>query len=165
MWCLESLSSFSRHNDNFTFGNEKYQYYETICRGSGAGYNFDGTDAVHTHMTNSYLTDPEVLEWRFSVILEDFSIRPNSGGKGLYKGGNGVVRRLKFLESMTATILSSHRIIPPFGLLGGEPGIVGKNYMIRKDGRLEELAGIAMTEMNPEDIFIIETPGGGGYGN
>ncbi|BBA79382.1 hypothetical protein RGRSB_0856 [cyanobacterium endosymbiont of Rhopalodia gibberula] len=162
---LKVLAASQGTMNNFTFGNDKYQYYETICGGSGAGYNFDGTDAVHTHMTNSCLTDPEVLEWRFPVILEDFSIRSNSGGQGLYKGGNGVIRRLRFLESMTATILSNHRIIPPFGLLGGEPGIVGKNYVIRKDGKFEELAGTAVTEMNPEDIFVIETPGGGGYGN
>ncbi|ACK65964.1 5-oxoprolinase (ATP-hydrolyzing) [Rippkaea orientalis PCC 8801] len=150
--------------NNFTFGNEKYQYYETICGGSGAGSNFDGTDAVHTHMTNSRLTDPEVLEWRFPVILESFSIRDNSGGKGLHKGGNGVIRCLRFLEPMTAAILSSHRVIPPFGLNGGEPGKVGKNYVIRKVGNIEELDGIAMVKMEKEEIFVIETPGGGGYG-
>ncbi|HAC64850.1 MAG TPA: 5-oxoprolinase [Cyanothece sp. UBA12306] len=150
--------------NNFTFGNEKYQYYETICGGSGAGLNFDGTDAVHTHMTNSRLTDPEVLEWRYPVILENFSIRENSGGEGCHKGGNGVRRCLRFLEPMTAAILSSHRVIPPFGLAGGEPGKVGKNYVIRKGGKLEQLASTAMIEMETGDIFVIETPGGGGYG-
>jgi 5-oxoprolinase (ATP-hydrolysing) len=150
--------------NNFTFGNEKYQYYETICGGSGAGFNYHGTDAIHTHMTNSRLTDPEVLEWRFPIILESFSIRRNSGGKGLYKGGNGVIRRLRFLESMTAAILSSRRVISPFGLNGGEAGKVGKNYVERKDRKREELASTAVVEMNPGDVFIVETPGGGGYG-
>ena len=149
--------------NNFTFGNEKYQYYETICGGSGAGANFDGTDAVHTHMTNSRLTDPEVLEWRFPVILESFAIRQHSGGQGKYHGGNGVIRRLRFLEKMTAGILANHRIIPPFGLCGGEAGIVGKNYVERNNGTVEKLASKAVVEMNPGDIFVIETPGGGGY--
>ncbi|MBZ8182633.1 hydantoinase B/oxoprolinase family protein [Oscillatoria salina] len=150
--------------NNFTFGNEKYQYYETICGGSGAGENFHGTDAVHTHMTNSRLTDPEVLEWRFPVLLESFSIRPNSGGKGKYSGGNGTIRRIKFLEPMTAAILSSRRQIAPFGLAGGEPGLVGKNWLERQDGKVEELDSTATTLANPDDIFVIETPGGGGYG-
>lgn len=150
--------------NNFTFGNEKYQYYETICGGSGAGTNFDGTDAVHTHMTNSRLTDPEILEWRFPVLLESFSIRPDSGGSGKHRGGNGVIRRLRFLEPMTAAILSSRRKIAPFGLYGGEAGKVGKNYVQRSDRAIEELNGTATTQMNPGDIFVIETPGGGGYG-
>ena len=150
--------------NNFTFGNEKYQYYETICGGSGAGANFHGTDAVHTHMTNSRLTDPEVLEWRFPVILESFSIRPHSGGKGLYCGGNGVIRRLRFLESMTAGILSSRRVISPFGLNGGEAGLVGRNYLERSDRTVEELGNTAVVQMQPGDVFVIETPGGGGFG-
>jgi N-methylhydantoinase B/oxoprolinase/acetone carboxylase alpha subunit len=149
--------------NNFTFGNEKYQYYETICGGSGAGQNFNGTDAVHTHMTNSRLTDPEVLEWRFPVVLESFSIRPESGGKGQYSGGNGVIRKIRFLEPMTAAILSSRRVIPPFGLAGGEAGKVGRNYVERQDGTIEELGNTATVEMQPGDTFIIETPGGGGY--
>ncbi|MDJ0724152.1 MAG: hydantoinase B/oxoprolinase family protein [Prochloraceae cyanobacterium] len=149
--------------NNFTFGNEKYQYYETICGGSGAGINFNGTDAVHTHMTNSRLTDPEVLEWRFPVILESFSIRENSGGKGKFSGGNGVVRRVRFLESMTAGILSSRRVIAPFGLHGGGAGKVGKNYLQKKDGAIEQLTNTAVVEMHPGDVFIIETPGGGGF--
>ncbi len=151
--------------NNFTFGNERYQYYETICGGSGAGPNFNGTDAVHTHMTNSRLTDPEVLEWRFPVVLENFAIRPNSGGKGKYRGGNGVIRRLRFLETMTAGILSSHRVIPPYGLQGGEAGAVGENYVERSDGTVEELGNTANIEMQAGDVFIIETPGGGGYGS
>jgi 5-oxoprolinase (ATP-hydrolysing) len=151
--------------NNFTFGNGRYQYYETICGGSGAGADFDGTDAVHTHMTNSRLTDPEVIEWRFPVLLESFGIRPNSGGKGQHHGGNGVIRRLRFLEPMTAAILSSHRVVPPFGLQGGEAGVVGKNYVERSDGTVEELGSTAIVEMNVGDVFIIETPGGGGYGS
>ncbi|MEA5619788.1 hydantoinase B/oxoprolinase family protein [Cronbergia sp. UHCC 0137] len=150
--------------NNFTFGNERYQYYETICGGSGAGAEFDGTDAVQTHMTNSRLTDPEVLEWRFPVILESFKIRENSGGKGKHHGGNGVIRRLRFLEKMTAGILANHRLVAPFGLSGGEPGKVGRNYVERCNGDIEDLPSKAVVEMNPGDVFIVETPGGGGYG-
>ncbi len=150
--------------NNFTFGNEKYQYYETICGGSGAGQTFNGTDAVHTHMTNSRLTDPEVLEWRFPVILESFAIRENSGGKGQYRGGNGVIRCLRFQEQMTAGILSNHRLISPFGLNGGSDGALGKNYVQRRDGNVEQLDSTGTVEMYPGDMFIIETPGGGGYG-
>ena len=150
--------------NNFTFGNGRYQYYETICGGSGAGADFDGTDAVQTHMTNSRLTDPEVLEWRFPVLLESFSIRPNSGGNGLHRGGNGVIRRLRFLEPMTAAILSSHRVVSPYGLQGGETGALGKNYVERNDGNVEELGSTAAVEMNQGDVFVIETPGGGGFG-
>ena len=150
--------------NNFTFGNENYQYYETICGGSGAGREFCGTDAVHTHMTNSRLTDPEVLEWRFPAILENFEIRPHSGGRGRYRGGNGAIRRLRFLEPMTAAILSSRRAIAPFGLKGGEAGAVGRNYVERIDGTVEELGSTAVIEMEAGDIFVIETPGGGGYG-
>lgn len=150
--------------NNFTFGNDRYQYYETICGGSGAGENFNGTDAVHTHMTNSRLTDPEVLEWRFPVLLESFSIRSHSSGKGKYSGGNGVIRKVRFLEPMTAGILSSRRIIPSFGLNGGKAGAVGKNYVQRRDGTVEDLGSTAVVEMQPGDTFVIETPGGGGYG-
>jgi len=150
--------------NNFTFGNERYQYYETICGGSGAGANFDGTDAVHTHMTNSRLTDPEVLEWRFPVVLEKFAIREHSGGKGQHHGGNGVLRRLRFLEPMTAAILSNHRLVAPFGLCGGEAGKVGRNYVERSEGNIEDLGSKAVVEMNKDDVFVIETPGGGGYG-
>ncbi|HHP7230474.1 MAG TPA: hydantoinase B/oxoprolinase family protein [Xenococcaceae cyanobacterium] len=150
--------------NNFTFGNEKYQYYETICGGSGAGKNYHGTDAVHTQMTNSRLTDPEVLELRFPVLLESFSIRKDSGGKGQYQGGNGTIRKIRFLETMTAGILSSSRINTPFGLKGGEAGKVGKNYIIRKNGSKEQLDSTAMIAIQPGDTFVIETPGGGGYG-
>jgi len=150
--------------NNFTFGNGRYQYYETICGGSGAGADYDGTDAVHTHMTNSRLTDPEVLEWRFPVLLESFIIRPDSGGKGRHRGGNGVIRRVRFREPMTAAILSGHRDIPPFGLHGGESADVGRNLIERSDGTVEELGGTAVVEMQAGDLFVIETPGGGGYG-
>jgi 5-oxoprolinase (ATP-hydrolysing) len=150
--------------NNFTFGNEHYQYYETICGGAGAGKGFDGCSAVHTHMTNSRITDPEVLEWRFPVLLEEFSIRAGSGGSGLYRGGDGVIRSIRFLQPMTACILSSHRIIPPFGLDGGRSGKPGANTVIRNDGRIESLPGCAETFMAAGDVFRIETPGGGGFG-
>ncbi len=161
---LNVMSASQGTMNNFTFGNQNYQYYETICGGSGAGINYHGTDAVHTHMTNSRLTDPEVLEWRYPVLLQEFMIRENSGGLGQFKGGNGMIRKVQFLEPMTAGILSEHRIIPPFGLNGGQPGLVGKNYVIRNDKTVEELDSTATVEMNINDIFVIETPGGGGYG-
>lgn len=150
--------------NNFTFGNERHQYYETICGGSGAGPDFDGTDAVHTHMTNSRLTDPEVLEWRFPVLLERFEVRQGSGGDGAHPGGNGIVRQIQFREPMQAAILSGHRKVPPFGLQGGEPGQVGRNALRRADGTLEELPGQAVVSVEAGDSFIIETPGGGGFG-
>jgi N-methylhydantoinase B len=150
--------------NNFTFGNAQYQYYETICGGSGAGIDFDGTDAVHSHMTNSRLTDPEVLESRFPVRVERFSLRPDSGGTGLYSGGNGVIRHIRFLEPMTANILSGHRRVPPFGCAGGEAGQVGRNWVQRQDGTIEVLGSTATVEMKSGDLFAIETPGGGGFG-
>jgi 5-oxoprolinase (ATP-hydrolysing) len=150
--------------NNLTFGNARYQYYETIAGGSGAGPDFDGTDAVHTHMTNSRLTDPEVLEWRFPVLLESFEIRRGSGGGGKHRGGDGARRRLRFLEPMTAAILSSHRIIRPFGLEGGAPGTPGHNWVERVEGDVTELTGTDSTEMTTGDVFIVETPGGGGFG-
>ncbi len=151
--------------NNFTFGNEgAYQNYETICGGSGAGPDFDGTDAVHTHMTNTRATDAEILEWRFPVIVEAFLIRPNSGGKGKHKGGDGIIRRVRFREPMTAAISSSSRIYCPYGMAGGEPGKCGRNYVERRDGTVEELAGADQRDMKAGDVFVIETPGGGGYG-
>ncbi len=151
--------------NNFTFGNAQHQYYETICGGSGAGADFAGTDAVQTHMTNSRLTDPEVLEWRFPVLLQEFAIRPDSGGAGRQRGGNGVIRRLQFREPMTAAILSGHRLVPPFGLAGGESGKVGRNWVERSTGELEPLSSRAEVAMQSGDVFGIETPGGGGYGS
>jgi 5-oxoprolinase (ATP-hydrolysing) len=150
--------------NNFTFGNARYQYYETISGGSGAGPGFDGTAVVQTHMTNSRLTDPEVLEWRFPVRLESYEIRPGSGGAGRWKGGDGGVRKVRFLERMTASILSNNRIVPPFGAAGGGDGACGRNYVVRANGRVEELGFVARTEMEPGDVFVIETPGGGGFG-
>ena len=150
---LEVMGASQGTMNNFTFGNDQYQYYETICGGSGAGPDFDGTSAVHTHMTNTRLTDPEILEWRFPVRLESFSIRKGS-----------IVRRVKFLEPMTAAILSNHRRIAPYGMAGGEPGKVGETYVIRKDGSREDLGGQGQTDMAAGDTFVIETPGGGGYG-
>lgn len=150
--------------NNFTFGNQQHQYYETICGGSGAGATFDGTDAVQTHMTNSRLTDPEVLEWRFPVLVQEFAIRPDSGGEGTHRGGNGVIRRIQFREAMTAAILSGHRVIPPFGLAGGKPGMIGRNTVLHQDGTLETLPSKAEVQMQPGDVFVIETPGGGGFG-
>ena len=151
--------------NNFTFGdNAGYQNYETICGGAGAGPGFDGAHAVHTHMTNTRATDPEILEWRFPVVLESFSIRDGSGGEGANRGGNGIVRRVLFQAPMTAAIVSSHRRVPPFGAAGGEPGRTGHNYVERADGTIDELTGTDMTQMNAGDRFVIETPGGGGYG-
>ena len=150
--------------NNFTFGDETRQYYETLCGGAGAGPGFDGCDAVHTHMTNSRLTDPEVLEWRYPVLLEDFSIRRGSGGLGKHKGGNGVVRRVRFLEPMQANIISSNRLHGPKGMAGGSDGAPGINRVERADGSVEPLGPTAATNMKPGDVFVIETPGGGGYG-
>lgn len=150
--------------NNFTFGNDQYQYYETICGGAGAGSSFDGTSGVHTHMTNSRLTDPEILEWRFPVLLESFSIRKNSGGAGKFKGGDGVIRRVRFLQAMTAAILANRRRVAPFGLAGGQPGTVGRNYVDRSNGQREVFGATHEVAMAAGDCFVIETPGGGGYG-
>ena len=160
--------------NNFTFGNERYQYYETIAGGSGAGGRFDangvlvdgfdGTAVVQTHMTNSRMTDPEVLEFRFPVRLDSYAIRKDSGGAGRWRGGDGGVRRIRFLEPMTAAILSNGRIHPAFGAAGGQPGAPGINRVLRKDGSIETLAHIAQAQMQPGDVFEIQTPGGGGYG-
>ncbi len=161
---LGVLASAQGTMNNFIFGNDEHQYYETICGGSGAGDGFNGTDAVHTHMTNTRLTDPEVLEWRLPVHLEAFSVRHGSGGAGRHTGGNGVVRRVRFLEPMTATILSSHRDTDPYGMAGGEAGARGRNAVERIDGSVDPLAGSDGTEMKAGDVFVIETPGGGGFG-
>jgi 5-oxoprolinase (ATP-hydrolysing) len=160
--------------NNFTFGNARHQYYETISGGSGAGLTTDaqgrtvggfaGTSVVQTHMTNSRLTDPEVLEWRFPVLLESYALRAGSGGAGRWKGGDGGVRRVRFLEAMTASILSNGRKVPAFGIAGGSPGALGINRVERVDGRRETLAHIGSTEMQPGDVFVVETPGGGGCG-
>ncbi|WP_087691102.1 hydantoinase B/oxoprolinase family protein [Pandoraea sp. PE-S2R-1] len=161
---LGRVASSQGTMNNFTFGNETYQYYETIAGGSGAGDGFNGSDAVQTHMTNSRLTDPEVLEWRYPVRLESHRIRAGSGGTGRWHGGNGAVRRIRFLTQMTASILSNNRVHAPFGAQGGEVGALGANYVERSDGTREALGHIGRTQMQPGDIFVVETPGGGGFG-
>jgi 5-oxoprolinase (ATP-hydrolysing) len=161
---LGRVASSQGTMNNFTFGNETYQYYETIAGGSGAGDGFNGSDAVQTHMTNSRLTDPEVLEWRYPVRLESHRIRAGSGGAGRWHGGNGAVRRIRFLTPMTASILSNNRVHAPFGAQGGAVGALGANYVERSDGTREALGHIGRTQMLPGDIFVVETPGGGGFG-
>ena len=150
--------------NNFIWGNEKIQNYETICGGTGAGPNFHGTSAIQTHMTNTRSTDPEVLETRFPVRLEEFSIRKNSGGKGKFNGGDGVTRKLRFLEPMTVTTLCSHRKIKPFGLNGGGPGDCGKEWLEKADGSILSLSGNDSCQVKINDLFVMETPGGGGFG-
>lgn len=164
MGALAVMAASQGTMNNLTFGDARFQYYETICGGAGAGADFDGASAVQTHMTNSRLTDAEVLEWRFPVLVDGFSIRRGSGGVGAHHGGDGVIRRLKFLEPMAAGILSNRRRIAPFGLDGGGDGTPGHNYVERADGRVEELGGTARVDMLPGDVFVVETPGGGGYG-
>ena len=150
--------------NNVFYGNDRYQNYDTVCGGTGAGPDHPGTSAVHSHMTNTRMTDPEVLESRFPVRLEEFSINRGSGGAGRYCGGDGVVRKLRFLEPMTVTVLSSHRVVPPFGLAGGEPGRCGNNYVVRAGGDAVRLKGNDEIKMNTGDLFVMETPGGGGFG-
>ena len=150
--------------NNFTFGNGRHQYYETIAGGSGAGPDFDGASAVQTHMTNSRLTDPEILETRFPVILDRFAVRRGSGGEGAHRGGDGVERHVRFLEPMQAGILSNRRRVAPRGIEGGGNASPGVNRIVRADGSEEILSATASAEMSPGDTFIIETPGGGGFG-
>jgi 5-oxoprolinase (ATP-hydrolysing) len=150
--------------NNFTFGNARYQYYETIAGGSGAGDGFAGTAAVQTHMTNSRMTDPEVIEFRFPVLIEEHSIREGSGGAGRYRGGDGALRRVRFLEPMTAAILAGHRLVPPYGMAGGGDGEVGRTWVERADGSQQELSYAEQTEMAAGDVFVVSTPSGGGYG-
>ncbi|MBY0569294.1 MAG: hydantoinase B/oxoprolinase family protein [Hyphomonadaceae bacterium] len=161
---LGALAASQGTMNNFTFGDEKRQYYETICGGSGAGPSFDGAAAVQTHMTNSRLTDPEVLETRFPVLVEEFRVRRGSGGEGAHKGGDGATRRVRFREAMTAAILSNRRATRPHGLNGGAEGKAGINRVERVDGRIEELPARGKTQMQAGDVFVIETPGGGGFG-
>jgi 5-oxoprolinase (ATP-hydrolysing) len=151
--------------NNLTFGNARHQYYETVCGGSGAGPGFDGTDAVHTHMTNSRLTDPEILEQRYPVVLERFEIRRGSGGRGTWRGGDGVRRVLRFGEAMELVILANRRRIPPYGAAGGEPAAPGRNWIERADGSVVELAATDSVGVEVGDRFVLETPGGGGWGS
>ncbi|MEU6540050.1 hydantoinase B/oxoprolinase family protein [Streptomyces sp. NPDC047000] len=150
--------------NNVTFGNERHQYYETIASGSGAGDGFPGASVVQTHMTNSRLTDPEVLEWRLPVLLDEFTVRTDSGGAGRWRGGDGAVRRIRFREPMTVSTLSQHRRVPPYGMAGGAPGALGANRVEHTDGTVRELAGSDSAHVGPGDTLVIETPGGGGYG-
>jgi 5-oxoprolinase (ATP-hydrolysing) len=161
---LGSLAAAQGTMNNLNFGNAKYQYYETICSGSPAGPGFPGTDAVHTHMTNTRLTDPEVLEFRYPVLLEDFHIRTGSGGRGEWNAGDGVRRTIRFLEKMDCTILSGHRRVPPFGLAGAEAGQIGQNSVRRNDGRIDALEGADATVIDAGEAVIIQTPTAGGYG-
>jgi 5-oxoprolinase (ATP-hydrolysing) len=150
--------------NNFTFGNDVYQYYETVSGGTGAGPGFDGCNTVQAHMTNSRLTDPEILEWRYPVRVDAHTIRAGSGGAGQWRGGDGATRRIRFLESMTAAILAGHRRVPPFGMAGGSDGALGANWVERADGSKTILGFSDETEVNAGDVFVLETPGGGGYG-
>ena len=158
------LGSAQSTMNNVTFGNDRHQYYETVAGGMGAGEGHDGASAVQTHMTNARLTDPEVLEWRFPVLLEDFRLRHGSGGAGRWRGGDGSIRRLRFLEDMTVAILASRRIYAPFGAAGGEPGAKGRNWVERADGSTVAMTGTDKCQVGPGDVFVVETPGGGGYG-
>jgi 5-oxoprolinase (ATP-hydrolysing) len=161
---LRALGSAQGTMNNLTFGDATYQYYETICSGAPAGPGFDGAAAVHTHMTNSRLTDPEVLESRFPVVLEDFHIRRGSGGKGRWNAGDGTLRRIRFLKDMNVAILSGHRAVPNPGALGGSEGELGRNSIRRNDGRIETLAGCAQTKVEAGEAIEIITPTGGGWG-
>ena len=161
---LNVMAEGSGTMNNVTFGNDRYQYYETVASGSGAGEGFDGTDVVQTKMTNSRLTDPEVLEWRYPVRVESYAIRPGSGGAGRWHGGDGGVRRLRFLEPATVSTLSGHRRIPAFGLRGGAPGALGRHWVERADGSVTAMRGCDTATLAAGDAFVIETPGGGGFG-
>jgi 5-oxoprolinase (ATP-hydrolysing) len=161
---LGALAASQGTMNNFTFGNNEVQYYETICGGAGAGPGFDGCDAVHTHMTNSRMTDPEVFEQNLPVIVRSFAIRGDSGGAGRWRGGHGTVRKLEFLQPVEAAILSNHRRVAPFGLEGGANGKTGRNAVIRRDGKTESLSGTVTIDLDAGDVVVIETPGGGGFG-
>jgi 5-oxoprolinase (ATP-hydrolysing) len=150
--------------NNFLFGNASHQYYETICGGAGAGPGFAGASAVHTHMTNTRITDPEILEQRYPVRLDRFAIRRGSGGAGQWPGGDGAIRAVTMLEPMTVTLVASSRAVAPFGLAGGAPGVPGAQRIERADGRIEPIGGTARAELDAGDRLVIETPGGGGYG-
>ncbi|MBL1419934.1 MAG: hydantoinase B/oxoprolinase family protein, partial [Alphaproteobacteria bacterium] len=161
---LGALAAAQGTMNNLTFGNEEYQYYETICGGSGAGKTHPGTSAIHSHMTNSRLTDPEILEFRYPVMLESYEIMRGSGGIGKHNGGDGTLRKIKFLQKMQVALLTGHRRIPPFGLEGGGNGQVGQNSIIRKSGTIEPLKHCDQTNADISEILIIKTPSGGGFG-
>ena len=161
---LGALAAAQGTMNNLNFGNDTYQYYETICGGSGAGPDHDGTSAVHTHMTNTRLTDPEILEWRYPVVLESFTVRRGSGGRGKFNGGDGTLRTIRFLEKMDCSLLTGHRRVPPFGLDGGAPGECGENAVRRLGGTIEKLEGCDQTVIDAGEAIIIKSPSGGGYG-
>ena len=150
--------------NNVIYGNDRWQNYETLCGGTGAGDGFDGADAVHSHMTNTRMTDPEILEDRFPLRLETFAIRRGSGGQGTSRGGDGIIRRLRFLEPTTVTLLGSHRQVPPPGMAGGQPGATGGNFIEPSAGGRRPLAGNDGVDLGAGDCLVIQTPGGGGYG-
>jgi len=161
---LGALAAAQGTMNNLTYGNEKYQYYETICSGAPAGEGFHGASGVHTHMTNSRLTDPEILEYRFPVVLEDFHIRRGSGGKGQWNAGDGTSRTIRFREKMDLALLTGHRRVPNFGLKGGASGEFGHNLVRHLDGTIEELPGCTQTVLEAGEAITIITPTGGGYG-
>jgi 5-oxoprolinase (ATP-hydrolysing) len=161
---LRVMAEGSGTMNNVTIGNERHQYYETVASGSGAGDGFAGTDVVQTHMTNSRLTDPEVLEWRYPVRLERYAIRRGSGGRGRWRGGDGGRREIRFGEPMTVTTLAGHRRVAPYGMAGGSPGARGRHWIERADGTVIPMAGCDSVKAGPGDLFVLETPGGGGYG-
>jgi 5-oxoprolinase (ATP-hydrolysing) len=161
---LGAMAASQGTMNNFTFGNDTHQYYETIAGGAGAGLGFDGASVIQTHMTNSRLTDPEIFETRFPVLLEEFSIRRGSGGAGAHRGGDGATRRVRFLDDMTACILANRRRVAPFGMAGGKDGGLGSSTIERVGGHVEHLGSTAKVDMRPGDVFVIETPGGGGFG-
>jgi 5-oxoprolinase (ATP-hydrolysing) len=161
---LGAAASAQGTMNNLLFGNDRHQYYETICGGAGAGPAFDGASAVHTHMTNTRITDPEILELRYPVRLEKFAVRAGSGGAGRFRGGDGVIRAIRALEPVTATLVASRRTVAPFGLRGGADGAVGEQWVERADGRREALSGNARVELSAGDLIVIATPGGGGFG-
>ncbi|NRA44226.1 MAG: hydantoinase B/oxoprolinase family protein [Oligoflexales bacterium] len=166
LWgALGMLAGSAGTMNNLSFGTQKYQYYETIGGGAGAGPGFHGTDSIQTHMTNSKMTDPEVIESRFPVLVKEFGIRKESGGKGAWCGGRGTVRKLEFLESMHVNIISNNRFHQPFGLAGGQAGQRGSNYVLRQGLEKQELASVDRFDADPGDVMVIETPGGGAYGS
>ncbi len=151
--------------NNTLFGTDRFSYYETVCGCSGAGSDFEGADSVHTHMTNTRITDPEILEHRYPVRLDRFAIRRGSGGAGLHRGGDGAVREITFLAPMALSILTQHRAEGPYGLEGGAPGKPGRQHIVRVDGRIDPLGAIDGTEVEAGDRLVMETPGGGGWGD
>lgn len=151
--------------NNLTFGDKEFGYYETIAGGAGAGPTWEGRSGIHTHMTNTRITDPEILERRYPVLLREFSLRPGSGGTGQHRGGDGVIRELEPLRPLVMSILSERRVLQPYGMDGGGPGARGRNLLVRKDGLIINMGGRCSGSLNVGERLRIETPGGGGYGH